>query len=258
MTGDGLHFALAGAELAAAVALECPGGTHADRSRAPGSRGEATGGIQCEVAFQPRACDRWSHRRAASAAAAVAAKVAPSIFEGIIRYAGDCSRIPDPGSRIPVTIPVRRHRRASPSLPRCSSWPAKPCCRRSTSACCAQGRDRAARRCDRQDALGLSAVVHRDGRRRGADRARAARRADVGPGALRLREGAQDVGDRLARIAMELPRAGAARRAARSRPGRIASSRIRTTWRWSARSSASPPSCGRRSPACWRRSVSAG
>ena len=101
MTGDGLHFALAGAELAAAVALEVLAG------RTPIDRAHLDLAAKRKRAFNAK----WRFNRALRllvasprgvSGAAVAAKVAPAIFEGIIRYAGDCSRIPDPGSRIPV------------------------------------------------------------------------------------------------------------------------------------------------------------
>ena len=89
MTGDGLRFALAGAELAAAVAQDVIAGrTSIDRAHH-------------ELAAKRRATflNKWRFNRAlrslvasprgVSAAAGVAA-VAPALFEGIIRYAGDC------------------------------------------------------------------------------------------------------------------------------------------------------------------------
>jgi flavin-dependent dehydrogenase len=96
MTGDGLRFALAGAELAAGVALEVLAGrTPIDRAH-------------LDLAATRRATfgDKWRFNRALRSlvsspagvsVAAVLAGVAPSIFESIIRFAGDC-----PQSRIPV------------------------------------------------------------------------------------------------------------------------------------------------------------
>jgi flavin-dependent dehydrogenase len=101
MTGDGLHFALAGAELAAAVALDVLAGrTPVDRAHLD-LAAKRTAAFSAKWRFN-RAL-RWlvAAPRGVSAAAAVA-KVAPAIFEGIIRYAGDCSRLPAPGSRLPV------------------------------------------------------------------------------------------------------------------------------------------------------------
>ncbi len=101
MTGDGLHFALAGAELAAAVALDVLAG------RTPIERAHLDLAATRAAAFSAK----WRFNRALRwlvasphgvSGAAVAAKVAPSMFEGIIRYAGDCSRLPNPGSRIPA------------------------------------------------------------------------------------------------------------------------------------------------------------
>ena len=98
MTGDGLRFALAGAELAAAVAIEVISGrTSIDRAHV-------------ELAARRRAvfARKWRFNRAVRSlvaspagitAAAAAATVLPSIFQAIIRYAGDCdgSRLPAPG-----------------------------------------------------------------------------------------------------------------------------------------------------------------
>ena len=91
MTGDGLHFALAGAELAAAVALDVLAG------RTPLDRAHLDLAAKRQAAFSAK----WRFNRALRllvasprgvSGAAVAARVAPAIFEGIIRYAGDCSR----------------------------------------------------------------------------------------------------------------------------------------------------------------------
>jgi flavin-dependent dehydrogenase len=112
MTGDGLHFALRGAELAAEVAIDVLSG------RMPIDR------AHLELARQRRAAfgGKWRFNRAVRSlvssprgvsGAAVAAAIAPALFKGLIRYAGDCGtgirepgagnhRIPDPGSRLPT------------------------------------------------------------------------------------------------------------------------------------------------------------
>jgi flavin-dependent dehydrogenase len=89
MTGDGLRFALLGAEMAAAVAREALDGTlpidraHlelADRRRAV---------FQSKWRFN-RALRSLVSSPASVTAAAVAARIAPSLFAGVIQYAGDC------------------------------------------------------------------------------------------------------------------------------------------------------------------------
>ncbi len=89
MTGDGLHFALKGAELAAGVALDVLGGkTSIDAAHEVLAR-------QRSIAF----ASKWRFNRALRSlvsspngvsGAAVAATLAPGLFEGIIRFAGDC------------------------------------------------------------------------------------------------------------------------------------------------------------------------
>lgn len=89
MTGDGMRFALAGAELAASVALDViagrtpPADAHVDLAR------------KRHAAF----ASKWRFNRALRAlvssprgvtAASVVATFTPALFEGIIRYAGDC------------------------------------------------------------------------------------------------------------------------------------------------------------------------
>jgi flavin-dependent dehydrogenase len=113
MTGDGLRFALRGAELAAEVAIEALAG------RSPFERAHVLLAARRAAAFRRK----WRFNRAlrslvsspagVSGAAAVAT-VVPSLFEGIIRYAGDCNagirepgagnrrQLPAPGSRIPT------------------------------------------------------------------------------------------------------------------------------------------------------------
>lgn len=89
MTGDGLRLALAGAELAAAVTLEVLSGSlSADAAH-------------LELARRRRAAfaAKWRFNRTLRSlvtspqgvsAAAVVARVVPSMFASIIRYAGDC------------------------------------------------------------------------------------------------------------------------------------------------------------------------
>lgn len=90
MTGDGLRLALAGAELAAAVALDVLSGT------------VPAGTAHLELARRRRAAfaGKWRFNRALRslvaaprgvAAAAATARVWPAVFQSIIRYAGDCS-----------------------------------------------------------------------------------------------------------------------------------------------------------------------
>lgn len=89
MTGDGLYLALAGAELAATIALE----VLADRLSADVAH--------VELARRRRAsfASKWRFNRTLRslvalpqgvAAAAVAARAMPALFERMIRYAGDC------------------------------------------------------------------------------------------------------------------------------------------------------------------------
>jgi len=89
MTGDGLRLALAGAELAAGVALRVLSGTL------------PVGRAHLELARLRREAfaSKWRFNRTLRSlvtsprgvsAAAVAARLVPSMFESIIRYAGDC------------------------------------------------------------------------------------------------------------------------------------------------------------------------
>ena len=91
MTGDGLHFALAGAELAAATALAVLAG------RTPIERAHLELAESRRRAFRAK----WRFNRALRAlvasprgvgGAAATARVLPSLFEAIIRFAGDCHR----------------------------------------------------------------------------------------------------------------------------------------------------------------------
>lgn len=90
MTGDGLRLALAGAELAAAVTLEVLAGRLSAET------------AHIELARRRRAAFavKWRFNRTLRslvtypqgvATAAVAARVMPSMFEAVIRYAGDVS-----------------------------------------------------------------------------------------------------------------------------------------------------------------------
>jgi flavin-dependent dehydrogenase len=98
MTGDGLRFALRGAELAAATVLDImDGGVTLDRAH-------LTLAARRRAAFAAK----WRFNRAlrslvssphAVSAAAATATILPRLFEGIIRYAGDCEVAP-PGSRL--------------------------------------------------------------------------------------------------------------------------------------------------------------
>jgi flavin-dependent dehydrogenase len=90
MTGDGLRFALAGAKLAALTAIDVlTGETPLDRAHH-------------ELAAKRQAlfAAKWRFNRALRSlvtvpagvrGAAAAARVVPSLFRGIIRYAGDCA-----------------------------------------------------------------------------------------------------------------------------------------------------------------------
>lgn len=89
MTGDGLRFAFRGAELAAATAFDIMDG------RVAPDRAHVALASRRREAFAAK----WRFNRAlrslvsspkAVSAAAVAATIFPRLFEGIIRYAGDC------------------------------------------------------------------------------------------------------------------------------------------------------------------------
>ena len=89
MTGDGLRLALAGAELAAAVTLDVLAG------RVAPDQAHAVLAARRRAAFQ----SKWRFNRTLRAlvasprgvaAAAFAARALPSVFERMIRYAGDC------------------------------------------------------------------------------------------------------------------------------------------------------------------------
>lgn len=89
MTGDGLRLALAGAEHAAAVALEVLAGSLSPQT------------AHVELARRRRAAfaAKWRFNRTLRSlvtypqgvtTAALAARVMPSVFQAVIRYAGDC------------------------------------------------------------------------------------------------------------------------------------------------------------------------
>ena len=89
MTGDGLRLALDGAELAAAVAMDVLNG------RATHTRAVSRLARERRSAFDRKWRFNRSLRALVSsgsmvAGAAVAARMLPSAFEAIIRYAGDC------------------------------------------------------------------------------------------------------------------------------------------------------------------------
>lgn len=89
ITGDGLHFALAGACLAAAAAGEVLAGrvdAHAAVAALQTRRREA---FAAKWRFN-RAVRALTSRPAAITAAGVAARVIPSAFVRVVRYAGDC------------------------------------------------------------------------------------------------------------------------------------------------------------------------
>lgn len=89
ITGDGLRFALVGAAMAAGVALE----VLEDRLEATRAVATLTTRRGAEFAAKwrfNRAIRRVVARPEAIAAAAATARVVPSAFEAIIRYAGDC------------------------------------------------------------------------------------------------------------------------------------------------------------------------
>jgi flavin-dependent dehydrogenase len=89
MTGDGLRLALAGAELAAAVALEVLSGElTAERAHLELARRRRLA-FSSKWRFNRTLRTLVTSPRSVSVSAAVA-RVAPSMFRSIIRYAGDC------------------------------------------------------------------------------------------------------------------------------------------------------------------------
>jgi flavin-dependent dehydrogenase len=89
MTGDGLRLALAGAEMAAAVTLDVLAG------RVEPDHAHTVLAARRQAAFQ----SKWRFNRTLRSlvssprgvtAAALAARALPSVFERMIRYAGDC------------------------------------------------------------------------------------------------------------------------------------------------------------------------
>lgn len=93
LTGDGLRLALAGAELAAAVALEVLAGSLSPQT------------AHAELARRRHAAfvAKWRFNRTLRSlvtypqgvtTAALAARVMPSVFQAVIRYAGDCGTGP--------------------------------------------------------------------------------------------------------------------------------------------------------------------
>lgn len=101
MTGDGLRFALAGAELAASVALDVLAG------RTPIDRAHVVLAANRRATFNAK----WRFNRALRllvssprgvSAAAATARVLPSMFESIIRYAGDCPGLSASAAETPL------------------------------------------------------------------------------------------------------------------------------------------------------------
>jgi flavin-dependent dehydrogenase len=89
MTGDGLRLALAGAELAAAVALEVlAGALAAEVAHVELARRRRTA-FAAKWRFNRTLRSLVSSPRGVSAAAVVA-QVVPSLFAHVVRYAGDC------------------------------------------------------------------------------------------------------------------------------------------------------------------------
>ena len=256
MTGDGIRLALAGAEIAAEVAdavlrgqLRGGGGAWRPRAPARGQRSRAKWRFNRAVrGLVGSGGARRRHRRRPRLAA-------PGRGAGLLcRRRAGCRR-PAVGGRVPIAVSIAAATfvaviavMAGEAL--LSAYNAAPAAR--------ARRGGAGRRRLSDDALGLSARVHRDGRRGRPDRPGAA--TDPGRGARRLRrrQGPQGVGDRVARPALDVPRARAAGGAAGDARPVSGRSAIPTTWRCAASSSASRSSCGRRSPASSRWPASAG
>jgi menaquinone-9 beta-reductase len=90
MTGDGLRFALDGAELAAAVAIDVLAG-RVCRGRMAVELGRRRRERFARKWLFNRAVRRFVDYPAGIAAAALTARVLPGLFAQMIRYAGDCS-----------------------------------------------------------------------------------------------------------------------------------------------------------------------
>lgn len=90
MTGDGLRFALEGAELAAEVALETLGGRIAPAEAASELAHRRRARFAAKWRFN-RAMRRLVDHPAGVGGAAVAARVLPGVFARMIAYAGDCN-----------------------------------------------------------------------------------------------------------------------------------------------------------------------
>jgi flavin-dependent dehydrogenase len=89
MTGDGLRFALAGAELAAAVTLDVLAGRVSPAEAPTLLAARRRAAFQSKWRFNRTLRSLVSSARGVSAAA-LAARALPSVFERMIRYAGDC------------------------------------------------------------------------------------------------------------------------------------------------------------------------
>jgi flavin-dependent dehydrogenase len=89
MTGDGLRFALAGAELAAAVTLDVLAGRVSPAEAPTLLAARRRAAFQSKWRFNRTLRSLVSSARGVSTAA-LAARALPSVFERMIRYAGDC------------------------------------------------------------------------------------------------------------------------------------------------------------------------
>ena len=188
--------------------------------------GASTASIRAPWSRQPRAVGGRSRERGSC----------PSAFEALIRYAGDCGDV------------VRRHApRALRRPPHLTAGVLRRSCWREAALSRAQRAGAAGARARSSRRRCLSAPC--GGRIRRCFVAMALEGALAGPPPtptacrrachLRAEQGAEDLGDQHAGIALDVPRPGAAGRAlVAARPVR-ASSAIRTTSRCSARLSAS-------------------
>ena len=185
-------------------------------------------------------CDRWSPRRAASAARPRRARIVPSLFEWMVRYAGDCRdgacvRVMGTGALATVAGIAGGHRHVRRRAAGDGRRGAAVGVQRTPRCARAAPSSRPAMSIGRMRwAYPLAFVGDGD---RGRARADQRRRGDPAGRArdLRPRQGAQGVGDHVARTALDVsrPRAAATRR---SWPrARIACSTIPTTSPSSAR-----------------------
>jgi flavin-dependent dehydrogenase len=103
MTGDGLRFALIGAELAAAIVREVIAGTMPiDRAHLE-LAGRRRSAFQAKWRFD-RALRMLVSSPASVTAAALTARLLPSVFAGMINYAGDCGDARSRGPEVPEVL----------------------------------------------------------------------------------------------------------------------------------------------------------